>query len=216
MVGGRNDGESQILRSHRQAATRLAFKPFVLADRSRPHAGNHPPLDIKGWKPEKCRPISRAGDPSAGELAQYVAYSARARVGPRTWCGPRTGSAFPPSLSPTPRSRSAHRKYPCSSWSAPMRPLRRVSRLATCRHEDQDARRWQDHLCGAKWAADRAAQCRDDGHHDGADAHSARRRRRTIPGWQAAGKTGTSQDYRDAWFVGYTANLVTGVWLGND
>ena len=25
-----------------------------------------------------------------------------------------------------------------------------------------------------------------------------------LPGWQAAGKTGTSQDFRDAWFVGYT------------
>src|SRR4051812_36124048 len=37
-----------------------------------------------------------------------------------------------------------------------------------------------------------------------------------IPGWKAAGKTGTSQDFRDAWFIGYTANLVTGVWLGND
>lgn len=37
-----------------------------------------------------------------------------------------------------------------------------------------------------------------------------------IPGWSAAGKTGTSQDYRDAWFIGYTASLVTGVWLGND
>ncbi|GLR83969.1 transglycosylase domain-containing protein [Bradyrhizobium iriomotense] len=37
-----------------------------------------------------------------------------------------------------------------------------------------------------------------------------------IPGWMAAGKTGTSQDYRDAWFIGYTANLVTAVWLGND
>jgi penicillin-binding protein 1A len=32
----------------------------------------------------------------------------------------------------------------------------------------------------------------------------------------AAGKTGTTQDYRDAWFVGYTADLVAGVWLGND
>ncbi len=37
-----------------------------------------------------------------------------------------------------------------------------------------------------------------------------------LPGWQSAGKTGTSQDFRDAWFVGYTAHLVTGVWLGND
>ena len=32
----------------------------------------------------------------------------------------------------------------------------------------------------------------------------------------AAGKTGTTQDYRDAWFIGYSANLVTGVWFGND
>ena len=32
----------------------------------------------------------------------------------------------------------------------------------------------------------------------------------------AAGKTGTSQDFRDAWFVGFSAELVTGVWLGND
>jgi len=32
----------------------------------------------------------------------------------------------------------------------------------------------------------------------------------------AAGKTGTSQDFRDAWFVGFTAELIAGVWLGND
>ena len=31
-----------------------------------------------------------------------------------------------------------------------------------------------------------------------------------------AGKTGTTQDYHDAWFVGFTADLVTGVWVGND
>ncbi len=32
----------------------------------------------------------------------------------------------------------------------------------------------------------------------------------------AAGKTGTTQDYRDAWFLGFTSDYVTGVWLGND
>jgi membrane peptidoglycan carboxypeptidase len=33
---------------------------------------------------------------------------------------------------------------------------------------------------------------------------------------QAAGKTGTSQEARDAWFVGFTADYVAGVWMGYD
>lgn len=37
-----------------------------------------------------------------------------------------------------------------------------------------------------------------------------------LNGWQFGGKTGTSQNARDALFVGYTAAMVTGVWLGND
>jgi penicillin-binding protein 1A len=32
----------------------------------------------------------------------------------------------------------------------------------------------------------------------------------------AAGKTGTSQNSRDAWFIGYTPQLIAGVWMGND
>ena len=32
----------------------------------------------------------------------------------------------------------------------------------------------------------------------------------------SAGKTGTSQDFRDAWFIGYTTDYVTGIWFGND
>ncbi len=41
-------------------------------------------------------------------------------------------------------------------------------------------------------------------------------RKADLAGRPAAGKTGTSQDFRDGWFVGYTAQLVTAVWLGND
>ena len=35
-------------------------------------------------------------------------------------------------------------------------------------------------------------------------------------GRPAAGKTGTTDSYKDAWFVGFTPNLVAGVWVGND
>ncbi len=33
---------------------------------------------------------------------------------------------------------------------------------------------------------------------------------------RTAGKTGTTQDYRDAWFIGFTSDIVVGVWVGND
>ena len=41
-------------------------------------------------------------------------------------------------------------------------------------------------------------------------------RRAALPGIKAAGKTGTTQSYRDAWFVGYTGNFTAAVWYGND
>jgi penicillin-binding protein 1A len=41
-------------------------------------------------------------------------------------------------------------------------------------------------------------------------------RKAEMPGWAPAGKTGTSQDFRDAWFVGFTSHMITGVWIGND
>ena len=37
-----------------------------------------------------------------------------------------------------------------------------------------------------------------------------------IPGHEAAGKTGTTQDSHDAWFVGFTTDYVTAAWVGND
>lgn len=41
-------------------------------------------------------------------------------------------------------------------------------------------------------------------------------KRAALNGIRAAGKTGTTQAYRDAWFVGYTGNYVSAVWFGND
>jgi penicillin-binding protein 1A len=41
-------------------------------------------------------------------------------------------------------------------------------------------------------------------------------RRAILDGIKAAGKTGTTNAYRDAWFVGFTGNMICGVWFGND
>jgi penicillin-binding protein 1A len=41
-------------------------------------------------------------------------------------------------------------------------------------------------------------------------------RRAALEGIKSAGKTGTTNAYRDAWYVGYTGNFVAGVWFGNE
>lgn len=41
-------------------------------------------------------------------------------------------------------------------------------------------------------------------------------KRAALPDRPVAGKTGTSSDYRDAWFLGFTGDYTTGIWLGND
>ena len=40
--------------------------------------------------------------------------------------------------------------------------------------------------------------------------------RANIDGIETAGKTGTTQGQRDAWFIGFTSNYIVGVWMGND
>jgi penicillin-binding protein 1A len=40
--------------------------------------------------------------------------------------------------------------------------------------------------------------------------------RAAVPGYDLAGKTGTTSDYKDAWFVGYTGGFTTAVWVGKD
>src|SRR5205807_8916434 len=46
------------------------------------------------------------------------------------------------------------------------------------------------------------------------DEGSAKRAK--LDGIQAAGKTGTTNAFRDAWFMGFTGNYVCGIWFGND
>ncbi len=55
------------------------------------------------------------------------------------------------------------------------------------------------------------------------EPHDEPRRRRPAParrariqGREIGGKTGTGNDYRDAWFIGFVPGMVAGVWVGND
>jgi penicillin-binding protein 1A len=73
-----------------------------------------------------------------------------------------------------------------------------------------------DHAVTRRAVSEETAYLMADMMADVINAGTASRARRlgfTLP---AAGKTGTTNDYRDAWFVGFTPRLVTGVWLGFD
>ena len=55
-----------------------------------------------------------------------------------------------------------------------------------------------------------------DEHHVETVVQTGTGRNAALNGHVAGGKTGTSQGFRDALFVGHTAHLITGVWFGND
>jgi penicillin-binding protein 1A len=68
----------------------------------------------------------------------------------------------------------------------------------------------EERVVAARYAADITAML------NGVVENGTGRAGRLADGRPAAGKTGTTQDYRDAWFVGYTPQLLAGIWVGND
>ena len=230
LVGGKNYAESQFNRAvaaKRQPGS--AFKPFVYLTalergltpetRARGQADRAQGLEAGELQPR----IFRAGDADAGAgaVAQHRVGAADARSSGRPrWPRPPTGSASPPSSRPIRRSRSAPRRSRCSSSSPPMRrsptaatPSRRTWSSACAPATARCCTRARPQNLGRivepRYVAMMNAMMRET-------LLSGTAQKAQLPGWPAAGKTGTSQDFRDAWFIGYTGHLVTGVWLGND
>jgi penicillin-binding protein 1A len=229
MVGGRNYAESQYNRavtSKRQPGS--AFKPFVYLTAI--ESGLTPetvrqdaPLDVKGWKPENYSreyfgpvTLTQALAMSLNTVAVRVGLEVGPknvvrtahRLGISSKLEPNASIALGTSEVSMIELVGAYAPFANGGFAASPHVVTRIKtldgKLLYARQPDQPS----------EVIEPRNVAMMDKMMEETLISGTARKAE--IPGWTAAGKTGTSQDFRDAWFIGYTANLVTGVWLGND
>jgi penicillin-binding protein 1A len=229
LVGGRNYTESQFNRAvaaKRQPGS--AFKPFVyLAALERGYEPNSPildaPINIKGWKPENytreyfgevpmqralamslntpvVRLINEMGPRAAVRTAQRLGVNSPLQAVPSLALG--TSDMTPMELA------GAYAAF--ANGGTAVIPYA-INEVKTAGGKVIYTRQNRD--LGRAMTPEQAGQMNQMLRET---LVSGTARRAEIPGWPAAGKTGTTQDYHDAWFVGYTGQMVTAVWVGND
>jgi penicillin-binding protein 1A len=229
LVGGRNYVESQFNRAvaaKRQPGS--AFKPFVYLTAI--ERGMTPdtvrddrPIEVKGWRPENFNreyfgpvTLSQALAHSLNsvavrltlELSPTAVVRTAHRLGIASKLEPNASIALGTSEVSVLELVSAY--APFANGGVAVVP-RIVERVRTAQGKVLFARdqRTLGRIVDGRAVAMMNAMMRET-------VASGTARRADIPGWTVAGKTGTSQDFRDAWFIGYTSALVAGVWLGND
>jgi penicillin-binding protein 1A len=229
LVGGRNYAESQFNRAvaaRRQPGS--AFKPFVyltaiergLAPET---VREDKPISIKGWRPENysreyygpvtlTQSLAHSLNTVSVRLTQEFGPSAVARTAYRLGIASKLESNASLALGTSEVSlielTSAYAPFANGGNAIATHVVERVSTKAgkTLYHRSpHDLGR----IVEPRHVAMMNAMMRET-------VRVGTATKAQLPGWQVAGKTGTSQDFRDAWFVGYTGHLVTGVWLGND
>jgi penicillin-binding protein 1A len=229
MVGGRNYAESQFNRAvtaKRQPGS--AFKPFVYLtaieqgltpDTVRLDA----PLDVKGWKPENYSheyfgqvTLTQALAMSLNTVAVRVGLEVGPknvvrtayRLGISSKLEPNASIALGTSEVSVTELVGAYSAFANGGFAVSPHVVTRIKtldgKLLYARQAEQPNR-----VIEPRHVAMMNAMMEQT-------LISGTARKAEIQGWQAAGKTGTSQDFRDAWFIGYTSHLVAGVWLGND
>ncbi|MBI3701237.1 MAG: PBP1A family penicillin-binding protein [Afipia sp.] len=229
MVGGRNYAESQFNRAvtaKRQPGS--AFKPFVyltaLESGLTPETVRQDaPLDVKGWKPENYSreyfgPVTLTQ--ALAMSLNTVAVRLGIEVGPQSVVRTAHRLGIASKLESNASIALGTSEVSLTELVGAYAPFANGGRLASP-HVVNKIRTPEGKVLFAR-APEPPAQVIDPHYvammntmmHETLVTGTARKA--DIPGWSAAGKTGTSQDFRDAWFIGYTANLVTGVWLGND
>jgi penicillin-binding protein 1A len=229
MVGGRNYAESQFNRAvtaRRQPGS--AFKPFVYLTAI--EAGLTPdtvrldaPLDVKGWKPENYTheyfgpvTLTQALAMSLNTVAVRVGLEVGPknvvrtahRLGIASKLEPNASIALGTSEVSVTELVGAYATFANGGYAVSPHVVTRIKtvdgKLLYVRQPDQPNQVIEPHNVAMMNSMMEQTLI------------SGTARKAEIQGWQAAGKTGTSQDFRDAWFIGYTSHLVTGVWLGND
>ncbi|MFC5324002.1 transglycosylase domain-containing protein [Bradyrhizobium oligotrophicum] len=229
MVGGRNYADSQFNRAvtaKRQPGS--AFKPFVyltaIEQGLTPETVRQDaPLDLKGWKPENYTreyfgPVTLTQ--ALAMSLNTVAVRVGLEVGPKNVVRTAHRLGIASRLDPNPSIAlgtsevsmielvGAYAPFSNGGLSVSPHVVTRIKtldgKLLYMRQAEQPAQ-----VIEPRNAAMMNQMMQET-------LVSGTAKKAEIPGWVAAGKTGTSQDFRDAWFIGYTAHLVTGVWLGND
>ena len=229
MVGGRNYAESQFNRAvtaKRQPGS--AFKPFVYLTAI--EAGLTPdtvrldaPLDVKGWKPENYTheyfgqvTLTQALAMSLNTVAVRVGLEVGPknvvrtahRLGISSRLEPNASIALGTSEVSVTELVGAYAAFANGGSAVSPHVVTRIKtldgKLLYVRQPEQP-----NQVIEPRNVAMMNSMMEQT-------LISGTARKAEIQGWQAAGKTGTSQDFRDAWFIGYTSHLVAGVWLGND
>jgi len=228
MVGGRSYAQSPFNRALALRQPGSAFKPFVyLTAFEHGHAAddlmNDAPVDIHGWKPSDyegkyegeitlTRAFAKSSNAVAAQLTQEVGARAVAdtayRLGIQSPLEEVASLALGTS-NVTPLELTAA-YAPFANGGTAVIPYG-IVRIRTKAGK-------------ILWARD--APARDRVMSPQNDAALTRLMVETVTSGTgkaarlderpSAGKTGTTQDFHDAWFVGFTSDLVTGVWIGND
>ncbi|MGE0409027.1 MAG: transglycosylase domain-containing protein [Amphiplicatus sp.] len=229
MVGGRSYVESQFNRAtqaKRQPGS--AFKPFVYV--AAMEAGLTPqsifvdqPVEVDGWRPTNygdgfqgrmrlADAVAKSVNTIAVEVSEYVGrdkvVEAAKRLGIKSALSPLPSIALGGANVTLEELTGAYLPLANEGMAAPP--------FAIIRIEDQNYEVIYERRAPKpeRILSDRVAE--EMNHllfqvmNSGTGAGAALGRR------VACGKTGTTNDWRDAWFVGYTSQLVAGVWVGND
>jgi penicillin-binding protein 1A len=229
LVGGRSYGESQFNRAiaaKRQPGS--AFKPFVyltaLEHGLTPDTVREDgPITVKGWKPENyereyagpvtltqalANSLNTVSVRLTLEFGPAAVIRTAYRLGIDSILQPNASIALGTSEVSPFELVSAYAPFANGGLAVSPHLVERVRGTdgkTLFRHEGQPLGRIVDQ---------RYVAMMDLMMHETLVSGTARHA--DLPGWYAAGKTGTSQDFRDSWFIGFTSHLVAGIWLGND